>query len=611
MRHELFIDNKKVDLSLSTNINLTYKSNLLSELDKITSSYSYTIKLPKTKRNMELIEGCNIPSNDSSFAYLTHRARLLRDGIEIVRDAVVVLLSVGSDIQISLTWGNVSALATFLTSDKTLQDLDLGKITWTTARTEQTPKANYGNNDAFYQPIIMVKDAMEKIFTSNSVPKEIPTDDLYDMLCMPCLTHIGKVGEITNYAATLKVADSAAEDVPSGQGAYNCNFRVVGKGVETYFDFRKTSEGRYYQYYDGFILKDLEQSVRIKGKIVVRSTGDIIRSTRLELSGIVNPIRYDWVNAEKRGGSAPGDIDVWYTYEVDSIIKGGEIVEDFVTIVFKGLSEEYSITSEMEVVITPIDERVNEIFPTAGDVEYSLSDNAPDITQIEFIKAIMSIMGWYAEPMEGDSGIRMLPYSTITDNKSKAVDWSDKLVNRRVEPSDIEFRMSDMAQKNYFRYAEDETVTGDYDGYILVDDKTLEYRKDLITLPFAASDYSIENRDENVIIPLYSYNDKGELETNGGITPRINIYYDYHLHERIGFKNMVWNKLLIRSGWLAYQSIIRQPKIITEQVRLNAIDLKLIDMTIPVYISQYGSYFAILEIKTKKYDICDVQLLKI
>lgn len=220
-------------------------------------------------------------------------------------------------------------------------------------------------------------------------------------------------------------------------------------------------------------------------------------------------------------------------------------------------------------------------------------------------------MGWYAEPMEDDSGIRMLPYSTINDNKSKAVDWSDKLVNRRIEPSDIEFRMSDMAQKNYFRYAEDETVTGDYDGYILVDDKTLEYRKDLITLPFTASDYSIENGDENAIIPLYSYNDKGELETNGSITPRINIYYNYFQHERIGFKDMVWNKLLIRSGWLAYQSIIRQPKILKEQVRLNAIDLKQIDMTIPVYISQYGSYFAIIEIKTKKDDICDVQLLKI
>ena len=73
---------------------------------------------------------------------------------------------------------------------------------------------------------------------------------------------------------------------------------------------------------------------------------------------------------------------------------------------------------------------------------------------------------------------------------------------------------------------------------------------------------------------------------------------------------MNWGKL-ISDNWGAYQDIIRRPKIITEQVRLNAIDLKNIDMTIPVYISQYGSYFAILEIKTKNDDICDVQLLKI
>lgn len=604
MRHELFIDNKKVDLSLSTNINLTYKSNLLSKLDKITSSYSYTIKLPKTKRNMELIEGCNIPSNDSSFAYLTHRARLLRDGIEIVRDAVVVVLSVGDDIQISISWGNASVLSDFLTSDYTLKDLDFGNITWTKAITNNTPKADYGNGMKFYQPVVKCNDIISKIFQNGNVIYQKPTSDLLNKTVIPCLSSVGIIGEITSASITLSLNKSEVAENDFDDYIY---FRAT---ESEYFELRKFDFNDDFDDpnkldYDGFVLADKELSVRIKGKIVViESSGQsgvtaILADKYITIKGIYNEERfyYKYVDPAERGWK--------YTFEIDTTIKGSDIKEDSF-IEFKVTSSVSSSYRQrptfVDVDVIPVNNLESEVTPEDGDVNYNLSINMSDISQIDFLKGIMSMMGWYAEPMEGDSGIRMLPYSTITDNKSKAVDWSDKIVNRRIEPSDIEFRMSEMAQKNFFRYADDETVTGDYDSYIMVDDKTLEARKDIITLPFAATD-TVNNLPS---IPLYSYNDKGELQINSGLTPRILIQEGTTLK----FDGLQWNKL-IQANWQVYQNIIRRPKIITEQVRLNAIDLKNIDMTIPVYISQYGSYFAILEIKTKNDDICDVQLLKI
>lgn len=601
MRHELFIDNKKVDLSPSTNINLTYKSNLLSELDKITSSYSYTIKLPKTKRNMELIEGCNIPSNDSSFAYLTHRARLLRDGIEIVRDAVVVLLSVGSDIQISLTWGNVSALATFLETDRSLQDLDLGSITWTTAITEQTPSADYGNKGAFYQPVVKVSDILNKINTEN-IKLSIKDFDKINNLVIPCLDAQAKQTEFPDDAIIL---DESKDNKIIKTGSRHLYFS--GVTGNRFIGFTNTG-GNYQDTGSIDTITPLDKAVDIviKGKLEIRngrpSTQEkpsVISDFEIRGSGgySLKPYyRGKWGNV------------VRYMFNIEYVIPYEQYNEEgfyiYIPEQFKYTYDMYIVRGKeyTELTLTPITNSKEPVTPDKGNIGYPLSSNISDISQIDFLKAIMSMMGWYAEPMEGDSGIRMLPYSTITDNKSKAVDWSDKLVNRRIEPSDIEFRMSGMAQKNYFRYEKDDTVTGDYDSYITVDDKTLDAWKDAATLPFAATD----TVDGLPSIPLYSYNEKGEMEINSSLVPRILIQEGATLK----FDGLQWNKL-IQANWGAYQDIIRRPKILTEQVRLNAIDLKLIDMTIPVYISQYGSYFAILEIKTKKDDICDVQLLKI
>ena len=56
MRNDLlFIDGELVDLDDSTKITLNYKSNLFTDLSKIVSNNSYTIKLPKTVRNNGLL----------------------------------------------------------------------------------------------------------------------------------------------------------------------------------------------------------------------------------------------------------------------------------------------------------------------------------------------------------------------------------------------------------------------------------------------------------------------------------------------------------------------------------------------------------------------------
>ena len=52
IRDELYINGDKVDVG-DTDISLNYKSNLLTDISKIVSNNSYTIKLPKTAKNLD------------------------------------------------------------------------------------------------------------------------------------------------------------------------------------------------------------------------------------------------------------------------------------------------------------------------------------------------------------------------------------------------------------------------------------------------------------------------------------------------------------------------------------------------------------------------------
>ena len=65
----------------------------------------------------------------------------------------------------------------------------------------------------------------------------------------------------------------------------------------------------------------------------------------------------------------------------------------------------------------------------------------------------------------------------------------------------------------------------------------------------------------------------------------------------------------VRYGDLA--ATLQDINIITETFVLSDFELLNFDETIPVYLRQYGAYFAVLEIKSSKAGIAEVQMLKL
>ena len=167
----LFIDNKAMDINESTNITLNFRSNIFSDVSKITSNNTYSIKLPLTVNNCHVINYAHLPSHSAQYARINHKGRYLRNGIEIIPDASVILIEISETIDIAMTWGNVSKFAEIVNDNKTLQDLSYGRtenedyIIWKKGdNSPRIPKIDYGfKND---EPAAM-SCRLKTLFPSN------------------------------------------------------------------------------------------------------------------------------------------------------------------------------------------------------------------------------------------------------------------------------------------------------------------------------------------------------------------------------------------------------------------------------------------------------------
>ena len=599
-RDELYINGDKVDVG-DTDISLNYKSNLLTDISKIVSNNSYTIKLPKTAKNLALIECAHLPSSTTKFPYLKHVGNVLRNGIIIVKDANVVLLSVSEYIETALSWGNVTNFAEIVSSDKKLTDLEYGTeegtdwVVWNNkgSNSAQFPLINYGFNsgdsNVWYHPAITVKWILEKIQEESGVTFNFPSDKktFIDKMIVPLLTRNDSQKINDAFPSSLQMVGYVI--VESTFSYLKLNY--IGDSTQQYASVGGPYGDRLYTKYP-ITLKvkgTIEMLVQYNSGMDVNNQYLNLRVSQSDSSGNISSVS----TIERKNYAAyieAPNVRLLFNFDDLVSIESDEFMHFTIKAIATGASS--SVLS-----LTVYDR--NEI--SFGE-KFPLVPNLPDIKQIDFIKAVASMVGLFALP-DGENGIKFIPFDNLSANKSKAVDWTVRVIMayKSVTPRNLQYTLDNIAQNNWFRYKEDDNVMGNYDGNIQVDDATIEYERDAITLPFSAC----STKGGVAYIPLYSYNDNGELQYNKA-NPRILL-----LDGTKGiFKGLEWTTL-IANNYQTYKGLINNAKVVTEYIRLNSIELRDLEMDIPVYLAQYGCYLAIIEIKTKENDICECKLLKL
>ncbi len=602
MRDELYIDGAKVDMGES-GVSLEYRSNILTDISKIVSNFSYTVKLPKTKNNLRLIECAHMPSAVSSFPYLPHVGTLLRDGVQILDGANVVLMSVSDTIEIALSWGNATGFSKIIEFEGNLDGLDYGVddyIFWRydISPDEDVPIINYGfrttEKHVTYHPVVSAKWILDKIQSQFNVNLLFPSDklDILQSLKIPLLKKEDAQKHVDANRVTLTLSGLNKTD-----GALRYYQLMFYGLVQSY----------YIEYYnDGSFISAFKPNFK-----------------NLQLNYSIDCSLVYVGSAYKNGGyldivdADTGEIlDQVNAYEVFD--KGNDNYEchfkkdlsldpyDKTIYISTTVSKSGDDSVRMVSGFITLEAKVSEVGADIGEYnKYFTIPNLPSIKLIDFIKSIAYMLGVFAVPGENND-INFVSFDSVINNKNNAVDWSSRIL-----PNDygdvarnISYQLNDFTQKNWFRYKDDDGVTGNYDSFIIVENRALDYERDAVSLPFSACD----TLGDVASIPLYSYNDDGELEYDSGVNPRI-VLYDSETRSCV-FYPLRWEEL-IQQHYASYQEVVRQPKVVKEQVLLSAPELAVLDLLKPVYIRKYGSYFAIVNVKTKENNISEVELLKI
>lgn len=666
MTEELYINNQRVDMNADTKITLNFKSNLLGDISKITSSNSQTISLPKTNHNRNIFDDPTSPSRSSTFPRRKHPARYVKNGVTVIADAYAVLLDCSDKYEIALYWGEMTKFQTWVNSGAKLNDLpSLANITqyWTRANTEpdggcwvmsdgrilcasnedyifyaayDTGVGSWWTMNSAAQavvaplPFLSARKLLSLIQADNGLTFELPTQFIeartgilrrvavhlstrkssVPELKTATIRNLGgqKKGEF-NYQGGLLATLPSSAAYSTEDKEYTVNIfgdKATGTHIKFNVDGRvrvlviaqigvsvgKWEHDSHQAYGGGFILPSLYKNGNQLTEISIYSSTD----NYVGKSGL----NYVY-NCLCR---ISGDFDV---------VKGDEIVVNF-----QSEGKFYTFANWD----TPIySGSMFQITPPAAEINTSLGElfrangNLPDIKQLDFVKAIAAMFGLYVIPSGAANKLKFVSLNMLLNNTSNAVDWSAKLIsNGDGDPSKIKFAWGDYCRRNKFVYKSTDDVTASGDGEITIDNDALDAEKEVIKLPFTASDEVIvhsSNGERGVIIPHFEKNNDGQI-TDKKVDPRVVMIMPEagDTGKAIAqFTPITFNQLL-DTYYQTMRRLLNDAVVITEKFRLNEFDLLSLDFTKPVYLRQYGKYYGVVSVQATG-DECTVELVQL
>ena len=592
MKEELYIKGESVDLG-DSEITLNFKSNLLGDISKITASNSYTIKLPRTNKNIRLLDFPDVAGHESYMMRDYFNAEYYRNGVKLF-DAKAVLISCSEDgFDVSLTWGMSEKFIQLMNDDKSIQEFADMALPWNSSTTYDNGLVNgqlshgYIRHNAgidvdsnrdkiFIHPSVNCMRLLEEIASYYGLTMDWGSYKQYiELLYLPLISQ--KASSKYNFfeANITGTLDSDIKYVKFTQ--INRVDGINISNTETYGDVVRIYETSLDWELDILIYTNKHNTLNVV-ELAFYSNAQYIKSLQISSNDI-------GLCAYK--GVIPFDITEYSNITIRIRINNGALL---------GIIKSYiKIFSE-------------DVQSVSYNQYYPIGSNLPDISVVDFIKQICWLFGLFA--IKSDTGVSFISVNKIIDNRDKAVDWSKKLVPTGWTAKETSYTFGDFAQKNYFRYEENENAKS-ADGYMVVQNKTLDYEKDLVKLPYTAGG---DNGDMRAV-PYFKWSDDGtivELEDCGDRIMQLVISFDSQGKEdaRLDFSDLKFQNRVSRFGLSFYQDIIKSPFVIKDTFRLTEIDLKNIDYTIPVYIERYAAFFAIISIKSQG-DYSECELLKL
>lgn len=606
MTRELIINGQQADITDDTVITLEYVSSIFEEIGKFRMSRSYTIKLPRTTLNARIFDSPERFGHESSKLRKVLSAQYLQDGVNLIGTAgqARLLEVTPENYEVMLIWDTLPKLSAWYDSKPKLNELTgLGTVKWKGA----SIAASDNKSDVFFARYNSGAWGPAK----NAAPH--PCVNMYALL-RTMMSNAGinarfankLVDKLREYALLVAPSHkpSTAMEIQSGaQGSDMAYVTVTGSG--SYWWFKTWTVG-----WDSPATES-----ELKTRTIQLGDSPIIRfilnvkisnaSPDMYISLEANGLSHNLVPTRTDDGGylIDQEVDLKEALELDTY--------GYCSIKFKGLSgngsyniSAYDSSKPLFALIKP-----HEVIQTDYDNRFPIADNLPNIGQYEWLKAMIALFGIVVYPSNGV--LTFTTYDAVL-NTDNAVDWTEKVDMAEGEGVEsMTYKLAEYAQRNVVKYEEDDALPISPDIILKCDDETLEIQKELLKLPVAASmaDGAIHYRCHDA----WDENGNYYVETEDiEIKPRIFGYtHDSDGKRHLMFTNALQGDGALRAHLARLQKIILKPVVVAVNVRLSFMDLANWSPIIPVYLAQYGRYFAVLKIQTSDTDLCKVELLQL
>lgn len=617
---ELYIDGLAVDIAPDTKITLNFESNLFGDISKISASNSFTIALPKTPKNSGIFGAPAVIGGMSNAPYRKWSAQLFVNGVSMIDTAYAILLSVADSYDIALYWGVVTALQSLKEGGKSIADLSevlqikYGGANWWNnwnSKTDETGNLvnalyecgidDLRNNatargEVALLPSVKASWLWNGIVADNGLKIKTPSEmnTWLNRVAIPFVGHKVETQKLLKYVpkrfSYISRGEEAVVMLYGGEAQVDAPFTLSPKAITMRLDGRK--------YSNATVALQAGADGEVKG--MARLSMDAFTVTgRAELC-FAHYSDGELVEEVKGQRDSGRFIDLSVSF--NKTIASGDYIALYARL-YKHTG--FDKSNKEQAVLTQFDLTFE--CSTKGAVEQEMGgvintrDNLPDIKQIDFVKAIMAMRGYWATLIDGEIHIQSV--ADFYKGAHETLDWSHKLIGSGDGDAQMtSYTLADYAQRNIMRYKEDDTVKIDANGVLFVENDNLDKEKDMVTLPFSASDGSA--------IPHLSYEDGKVKETK--VQPRI-----MELDGKFSIDSIMYNlkfgslsfSQLISANYKYWQRIIRNPIVIEEQMNLSEIDIKELDYRKPIYLQKYGARFAVQKVQWREGDASVVTLV--
>ncbi|MEN5133244.1 hypothetical protein [Elizabethkingia anophelis] len=484
---EIWIEGQQVDLYTDSNIRHVKQVNNVADVKFRQASYTNSFTIPKTPNNIQIFGGLGLTSDTSRIPYNKPSCQVKLDGFDLIVKGWFNITETTDEYKIYVQSGIIDFFKAIegltIGNDLDISGISHEKNVDTVIGSYLNPDSDYKyfiadyngkrhfgeNNDIinidYLQPSVRVSYLWEKIHKGTN---KLYLEGKYPQDGFNYLGEIFNSDEFNNLYLTYPKAfeDESIEYIPivdtTGRGGlyrwssgnpYDNNtycHRMPFDGIGNKYYFKK--KGRYKITINLNLDADNVSSTQSpEAPFIVYLAKN--NSSEVLIDKISDSEQL--IKIDDKQQSRPTE-----SYTINRQFDKDEFIELFFFFRLNGITINWDFTFKIEEI-------------KGESIDYK--EQMEDFQITDFVKEIINRFGLTMFPDEFSNEI---VYKTLNEriNKAEIIDWSDKYIERESE----EYIANSYAQKNSFEYQYNDKEGNYNDGYVVVNNRNLEYQKTVL-----------------------------------------------------------------------------------------------------------------------------------